>query len=189
MIFAFDLDYTLASTVVPFWQIAAENLGLPVPNAFKTWGFPEYSAEMAAECHKLFKMNWFMNDMLRAESHVHTLLQGLAREGHTVYIITARTREVHDGTREWVVQHFYPYVREVHFVPWGFSKGELLDDIRADVWVDDKPADCFEAAVRGIKTFMISRPWNIGAVEYRGLNLTICKNMYEVAQNLKSMRK
>jgi hypothetical protein len=190
VIFCFDLDYTLAAPVVPFWQIAAENLGLPVPNAFLNWGFPEFPKALADECHKLFKMNWYMNDMLRPESHVHTLLQSLARQGHTNYIITARHKEVQDGTRGWVIEHLYPSVRDVFFVPWGISKGELLQSLRADFWVDDKAADCFEAASLGIQTLLVRRPWNWSVKENGEIrNLEVCKNMYDVAQKLRKWSK
>lgn len=190
MNFGFDLDHTLAKPLIPFWQIAGENIGIHgIVEPPRFWGFPEYPKHLAEECHRLFHMNWFMNGLLHSDPMARQLLLSLGKEGHNIYIVTARYREVREGTLDFVLQNFYPFIKDVIFVEPGVDKAEVLESIRADVWIDDKPEDCWQSSQRQIKTFVINQPWNMQMVEGKGFSLFKCRDLTDVATKLKSWMK
>ncbi len=156
----FDLDYTLGTPRVDFWKLAAENLGLKDVEPFTKWGFPEYPDALAEECNRLFKMNWYMNDLLYFNVQASHVVSQLCMAGHEVFVITARVPEVREGTEARIRRTFGNMISRVLYADPNYSKmAEFLEN-KLDVWVDDKQKDLHVAAERNIKVIGMKQPWN-----------------------------
>lgn len=156
----FDLDYTLGKPRVDFWELAAENLGLKDVKPFTKWGFPEYPFFLSEECNRLFKMNWYMNDLLYFDLHATSVVSQLCMAGHQVYVITARHPEVREGTESRIRRTFGNMVTRVLYADPNYSKVNEFIENKIDIWVDDKQKDLHLATTRGIKVIGMKRPWN-----------------------------
>lgn len=87
--------------------------------------------------------------------------------------LTATPRICAPHVAAWVMRHFGDWIRSFHFVPspraqqpvplYDQGKGEFLRWFgRADVFVDDNPAQIEEAENMGIHAVLMPRPWNKG---------------------------
>ena len=156
----FDLDYTLGKPRVDFWTLASENLRMGRVEPFTKWGFPEYPNALAEECNRLFRMNWYMNDLLYFHLEATNVVSQLCMAGHQVFIITARHPEVREGTEARVRRAFGSMVTRVLYADPNYSKMQEFLDNQIDIWVDDRQKDLHVAAERGIKVIGMRQPWN-----------------------------
>jgi hypothetical protein len=84
--------------------------------------------------------------------------------------LTARPLESAPDLAHWVMRHFGNWIRCFGVVPtrtetgvpvYDQTKGEYLSWLgRGDVLVDDSPENSRQAALLGLKTFMVAQPWN-----------------------------
>lgn len=99
---------------------------------------------------------------------VAEILQKLKREGHHIYLITARYEdeeytEVGAGTRKWLAKHHIPYDELVINAQ---NKAEVAKAYNLDVFVDDSFMHCKAIQNAGMKALLFTSMMNV-AVEVK----------------------
>jgi len=83
-------------------------------------------------------------------------------------IVTARADFIREQTIEWAQTHYPSFFDDVVFarmLRWGDGpkviKTELLQDMGADILIDDSPRHCIQAAEMGVRAILFGdAPWN-----------------------------
>ena len=89
----------------------------------------------------------------------------------------------------WVIKHFGHWIRSFHFVPsarpgdirasYESTKGDYLKWLgRVDILIDDSPKNVRQASAVGVKSFLVSRPWNSCGMDLTDiLSDLVCKKL------------
>jgi hypothetical protein len=97
-----------------------------------------------------------------------------ARFRHTA--VTAVPRKAAPISAAWLIRHFGDWIRSFHFIP-SARAGDIPTDYeptkatylkwlnRIDIFIDDNACNVQEAAVLGIRCFLVARPWNSGGMQ------------------------
>ncbi len=78
-------------------------------------------------------------------------------EGHNVFIITARPKDVWELTYKWF-DNWYIGCNDVYCVP-KMDKHLYIDKLNLDLFIEDDPITAAEISL-GITSFLIDRPYN-----------------------------
>ncbi len=187
---AIDLDDTL-STVdrVTRAQGYIERKGLPFrlvdPNA-----------------HELTEVfNWNLDDILQfvreggvtifteaeAKKGARETLTALKEQGHTIVVLTARTKEWFQGpalvSRDWLEKRRIPYDEIVAEVPFG-GKGQYCAENGIGILIDDNVESCLSAQEKGVAAVLMVGPHNMARareIHYGGANW---KQIYAILRSL-----
>jgi len=90
--------------------------------------------------------------------------------------LTAVPRIAASVSATWVMRHFGDWIRTFHFVPsprpediatsYETSKAGYLKWLnRSDIFIDDHTGNVQDAKSMGIRSILLSRPWNSGGME------------------------
>ncbi len=90
--------------------------------------------------------------------------------------LSAVSRIAAHVSASWVLKNFGDWIRTFHFVPsvrpgdisknYEPTKAEYLKWLdRVDIFIDDHPGNVRDATAVGVKSFLVSRPWNSGGME------------------------
>lgn len=164
MIIGIDLDNTLVCTTKKVHKLAARNLNLKkLPPAHDYWytGWPE---NIRTEVLRLYRDPEFMGGV-EPYTGVKDKLIAWKKEGHTLIILTARSKNIRKVTKSLVNRHF-PMIDILDFVDMGKSKESLFKKYRLNYWIDDNPIDVQNSVKMGIQTCLISNsdtPYNLDA--------------------------
>jgi hypothetical protein len=90
-------------------------------------------------------------------------------------VLTATPLHTVELSAYWVMHHFGRWIRSFHFVPseregqevirHDRTKGEFLSWLgKADIFIDDSPANIKQAQAAGITAYLVSRPWSDGGM-------------------------
>lgn len=82
---------------------------------------------------------------------------------HYLFFITSRTLEIKEKTEEFFYSHFPRNGFEFLFsgeIYGGKTKTEICKDLGISEMIEDNPNYAFDCAVRGIKVFLLDKPWN-----------------------------
>lgn len=74
----------------------------------------------------------------------------LEKQGHTIYVVTARSLSLKDATVEMVKRHFPAIKEENILLVESYSKGEVYEQIKADVVLDDHALHIHQAIDVGV---------------------------------------
>ena len=124
----------------------------------------------------LASLDAFRNsDVARHLQPVPEVLDWFERKGdrYRHLALTARPLETVPAAAEWVMRHFGTWIRTFHYVPadrpgralprYDVTKAEFLGWLgKADVLVDDTPANLESCPALGIAAVLVPRPWNGG---------------------------
>ena len=158
-----DLDHTLTTWKLLFWEVAYELCGCDVPPPLKpqNYGLRDFPVDVQEMCMRLFSCKWYMVDLLEPYIDAYQFLMMVNKSGCSVNVITCRPKSVRDATRSKVREFFDNFVQTLHFVDKHEDKKELFRDLKLDMWIDDHPLLCSIAADMGIRVFMRQQPWNM----------------------------
>jgi uncharacterized HAD superfamily protein len=110
---------------------------------------------------------------------------------HYIYFITSRTFE--DGTEESLVKHFSEinfklfFSSNHHAGTSGKDKGEIGREIGIDFMIEDNSKHALDCAEKGIKTFLLEKPWNKNLGKHR--NILRVKNWKEILEEMENDNK
>ncbi|RKQ27865.1 5' nucleotidase, NT5C type [Oceanobacillus halophilus] len=88
-------------------------------------------------------------------------IQKLHNDGHDIYYITARPKEHGEATRDWVKNQGFPVENDQFF--YGMKDDEkvhIIQDLKLDYYVDDKPAILDTLKNEKTKLLMKDQPYN-----------------------------
>ncbi|MBT8342129.1 MAG: hypothetical protein KJP07_19155 [Desulfatitalea sp.] len=89
--------------------------------------------------------------------------------------LSAVSRPAAHVSASWVITHFGDWIRSFHFVPsyrrgdisthYESTKAEYLKRLgQVDFFIDDSAENVRDASAVGVKSFLVSRPWNTGGM-------------------------
>lgn len=111
----------------------------------------------------------------------------LRNEGYLIAAITARWEGFIDITHEWLSNHFFGLIDEIHFLgtehSYHISKAEKCKELGVLCMVEDHIDHCLDLANHGVKTYLLERPWNRQRTETHPL-ITRVKDWGEITSHL-----
>jgi uncharacterized HAD superfamily protein len=91
-------------------------------------------------------------------------ISSLENGEHKIFFITSRPEREREKTKKFLEKNFPKNNFELHLSGerWGKlkSKGEICEELCVEVMVEDNEHYALDCAKRGIKTFLVDRPWN-----------------------------
>lgn len=169
---AIDLDYTLVSFRVPFWEIVPEvNFFSPIENQ-SCYPFLKNLFNSCDYCTDLVILP-FAREFIK-------IFKAL---GFSVNIVTARDPIVKNETVDFIYDNFRIHPEDIYFTGLGGSKLETLLKIEADIFIDDRLSELIPAYNKDILCFnMVDTPWSD-----RAFLINEYKNLYEVTNELNKL--
>lgn len=170
MKFAFDLDETLVKGDVV--RVAAKQLiaegkldRIYTGRDVTSWDLIGLPKPLVERTYKLWqdKQHAVYNKTL-IEGVIY-FLHYLRHNNHEIAILTARHKNIHKDTHEYVTYTFNKLVNEVVCVEGGPTSSKMPDlaKLDPDFYFDDNVQFCEESRLLGIKTYLVSNehtPWN-----------------------------
>ncbi|MGD9276157.1 MAG: hypothetical protein PVJ67_03205 [Candidatus Pacearchaeota archaeon] len=105
---------------------------------------------------------------------------------HKIFFITSRRVSNEEITKEFLKKYFLNKPYEVYFSGDIYSgrktKDEICSEIGVDVLIEDNKFFSYNCAEKGIKVFLLDKPWNQNC-EHE--NITRVKNWNEIIDKLK----
>jgi len=157
MVICFDLDNTLVDLEKPIKKIFKKHK-LKYQPAFD-WELSNYPAHIKNEVLEMFKDSNVMCK-LKPFYNAKKFIKSLKNKGFSIYIITARSKNIANETIEFVEKLFDV---PCFVVKPNQSKLSMLKKLKADFWIDDCPTHLNDYRKNGIYSTMISNkntPYN-----------------------------
>jgi uncharacterized HAD superfamily protein len=114
-------------------------------------------------------------------------------EKNKIFFITSRPLEIEKITNDFFERNFPKNNFEIHFSceKWGNgegkTKGEICLDLGIEVIIEDNEKFALECAEKGIKSFLLDKPWNQDYVKHE--NIIKVKNWKELMVHLNEILK
>lgn len=100
-------------------------------------------------------------------------IDALKKQGHELYIVTARGEGDIPATERWIERHFPNVFKDVHYC--GLiagiritkettrrTKSQVCNEHGIELMIDDNPDFAKECAAEGVKVMLFDQPWNRG---------------------------
>ncbi len=170
MNFGFDLDEVIAQTaqmtINHLNDVFDCNYGIEVLKSYQFADnvFSEKEDEQKAAVETLMWAIFDKKMMGRVEPYKEAVkvINDLKHQGHKIFIITKRAKELTGMTSRWLHKHKVSFDKLV--LTGGSSKGEFAKALRLDAFVDDLEDslyDMYNAKQRWAKgLILMTRPWN-----------------------------
>lgn len=157
--FATDLDGVLANPYSQLEKRIIKKTGSCRP--FHTWHDPALE-NLFPELHESWVREQFSDPAFWENVEIfEDSLDWLNEQSknHKIHIVTARFDKVSVVTLDWLKKTKVQYTNIVH-VP-REMKVEALRAIKPDFMIEDDPRNAYDISMAGIKTYLITRPYNI----------------------------
>jgi len=102
--------------------------------------------------------------------------------GNDIYIITSRQNHLEEVTLNWLDEWSIPYNEVFMGVP-RLEKYKILENLEADMMIEDHPHEAMIVRERGFTSYLISTPYNRG-FKYGESKPTIVSDMYAITVRL-----
>jgi 5'(3')-deoxyribonucleotidase len=147
---SFDLDNTLVDLFSAMLKIYKKN-GIN-KKTFKYWDMHYIEEETRKEVFEMFKNPDIMCNLDVKKGSIE-LIEHLKSEGHNVFVVTARFKEIENETINFVNKTF-----DVPCIVVGADqdKTKLLKSMDTHLWIDDHPVQVGKCQLAGISSIMIS---------------------------------
>jgi uncharacterized HAD superfamily protein len=105
-------------------------------------------------------------------------------KNHKVYFITSRVKR--EGTLDSLNQHFSGldfdlfFSSNYHVKTFEKTKGELCKELDINFMIEDDEKHCISCSEKGIKSFLLDKPWNKNFDESKYENITRVNNWNEI---------
>lgn len=196
---ALDLDGVFSNFHYSFSIIANKLFGSPIimdidqikSYQWEDWGYPlnkEQHNKVWEEVNKNTPNFWY--DMLPLISpEEFSKLLDVINEGHNFFFITSRKNTVGGSvlnqTNKWIKKNLA--IDNFSVIP-AHKKGQVIEAIEADYFLDDMPENVIDALVKAPKceSFLLNRPYNAYAIEFikKTQNYKKIKIVYSVGEFL-----
>lgn len=111
----------------------------------------------------------------------------LLSENHEILFITSRPIYLKEKTENFLNQHFpditFDLIHSGDYYNQGQGKGDVCVSQKIDLHIDDHHGHTFDCAEKGVKTFLLEKPWNKNSEDHE--NILRVKNWGEILENLK----
>lgn len=105
-------------------------------------------------------------DKAEPRENVINVIKKLRKEGHKIYIVTARDEEFHDNpyllSKNWLDKNNIEYDK---LIVNARKKAPVCAEYNIDLFIDDQLNNCLEIAKSGVKTLRISDDDNIESID------------------------
>lgn len=174
-----DLDGQICDFHYSFTLVANRLFGCPIIediNEVKSYNWWDWDYPLTKEQHKLVWKEidkniedfWF-NLRSLIDSKVFQRLKDLELNNHNIYFITARRNTAGKTalaqTTAWIKKH--SSLEHFSVIPTE-KKGQVLDALKMDYFLDDFPEHLISATLKApkCKSFLLIRPYNNYAIEF-----------------------
>lgn len=163
-----DIDDTICNTydkIVPFF---CEHHNLDF-NKIKKEKTPYETLQVKVPNYFAFAKKNYEGLLQNVEikENVITVLNSLKRDGHELYLITARNNlefeEPYDFTYNFLKMNNIPFDK---LIVNAIDKGKAAIDNKIDLFIDDSIKHCKEVKAKGIKTIMFDAVYNVDNNEF-----------------------
>jgi uncharacterized HAD superfamily protein len=168
MIIGIDIDGVIADFVNPmnyyYNNRFKTNFKEGDYNKYRFWTIWETSQEEGINIVEDF---FFSKDFEKVQPYQDTFQAiKILSEKHTLYVISSRPEMVQEKTIKWLRSIFGDMIKDIKFaVKWlketeGISKGDICKELNVNIMIEDHFEEAEEISSQGIKTLLMSRPWN-----------------------------
>lgn len=160
---ALDLEGIMADSHLTLEKVLVKKYGISLrKRPWYQWNIREilkhtHDLEISSEEHAdLWVEAWQRPQEIPVlDQFTPKVIEAIRQLGHEVDIVTASFPGSEEGKEEWIRKHIPQEVNVVH----SDGKKYLLN---YDLFIDDAPHNIVGATVRGKKTILYTRPWNMG---------------------------
>jgi uncharacterized HAD superfamily protein len=114
----------------------------------------------------------------------------LLNKKNKLFIITSRPKKIFEQTKKFFDKHFPEndfkifFSGEVHISNNSKSKADICKKLNIDFLIEDGPKIALDCAKKGIKVFLMDKPWNKDYEHHN--NIIKVKNWEEIVKNLEN---
>lgn len=182
-----DIDEVLASHMEKLNEFYHKKTGKKYKekdyHTYNWWEVWNITKDQAIKIDNEFKKSNFFKEILPVEGSIHSLK--LLNQNNEVFIITSRPNETKEITLDWFFEHFNLKIPLIHSGDfWGSSKSksEICQELGINVMIEDNPNYALDCAEKGIRVFLLDKPWNSAYPEHE--KIIKVKNWEEVLEKL-----
>ncbi|MDQ5885809.1 MAG: hypothetical protein QG628_206 [Patescibacteria group bacterium] len=165
-VIAVDLDDVLASSASAFVEYSNKKWGtnLEVDDYSEHWAqmWGIDIAEALKRRDHIYEQQ--VQIKLRSMDNAKDVLVHLARN-YRLIIVTSRPIVLQKGTIEWIEKYYKGLFEDIHFAGiWDgkhsldhantLTKASIIQELRADYFIDDHPKHCFAVAEAGVQSIL-----------------------------------
>ncbi|MFA7253062.1 MAG: hypothetical protein WC107_00735 [Patescibacteria group bacterium] len=114
-------------------------------------------------------------DKILPRAEAQSALLELKKNGFGLTLVTSRPDKLRKKTSDWLDQHFPKVFDEIYFSSHkhlgyeGKSKGEICNDLNADILVEDLILHAEDCADKNVFVLLYDTPWNQPVVEHKNI--------------------
>jgi 5'(3')-deoxyribonucleotidase len=173
MIIGCDLD----STLVDLSNVICNKINKELGYHYKTadildWYWECFPKDYRDRSNELYKDPIFMTSIPPFAGAIEKLIEW-NKQGHKLYVLTARSTCIAKQTKEYV-KSLFSTVDETFVVGNTEDKKDLMESLKLNFWIDDSPKGAKISLDLGISTYLISNeesPYNWKARSYTGIHV------------------
>lgn len=184
-----DIDEVLVEFFKKYLELFNPKFGKSIKlhemNRFNIWDITDVSKEDALRLvEDFYDSNSFEQmDLVEGAKESLANLKNIGK----IFFITSRPERMKEKTNIFLKKLFGESDFDLYFSGgvWNNSKtkGELCKELGIDIFIEDNPDFALDCAQRGIKTFLLDKPWNKDYQKHN--NLFKVKNWGEILERLK----
>ncbi len=160
MILCLDLDGVLGDIHPPLDEELRKDfsIGLPSEVGPDTWDdFLRDNGIHGDWAYKLFSNEWFWSRVVPKTENIK-VVRRWKDAGHEIHVVTSRKQKALIPTKAWLKKHGVPY--DVVALTRVMKKHEYLQEVGADIIVEDLFYEAYKCAAFGFRSYVIRTPYN-----------------------------
>lgn len=169
-----------------FNQKFNENISFEDLKSYQLWDISDVSKEDSLNLTKEFQDSEFFENMELVEGAKEAIFN--LSNNYNIYFITSRPDNIRDKTTVFLRRLFGNLKFSLHFSGevWGnlISKSQICVKEGINLMVEDNSDYALDCAEKGIKVFLLEKPWNKRYKEHE--NIIKVKNWEEILEKLES---
>lgn len=164
----FDLDEVLNEFVRSFILFYEKKSGNKINfediRSYNFWenGIGKDREEAASLVNEFYNSEYY--NRIVVALHSQEVVKEIMEKGHDIFIVTSRPDNIRERTKEFVKSNFSDKIEIIHsndfFKEGKRSKAEIVKDLGAEIMVEDNLRYAMECSEKGIKVFLLNKPWN-----------------------------
>lgn len=100
---------------------------------------------------------------IKVKENAVEIMEKIIDDGHEIILITARSHAKPNQTKEYLKENKVPYTKFYECI---HNKGELAQDEKIDLFIDDSVKNCKQVLDRNIKVLLFDAPYNKKCKDY-----------------------
>jgi uncharacterized protein len=177
----FDIDGVISNFTIRFNEVIKQKYGITLTDS----EMYSYEVNLVLGIPKV-EVAEIVADTLKSDlplnPHAKEILDRLTAEGHTIYLLTARSESLSHYTASWLKEKAIPYKELYHLV--GGQKSLARVDV--DVIVEDSLDEALELTKKVKHVLVYDQPWN-KTKNVKGL-LKRVHNWHEIYDEIQKLR-